>query len=39
MPVANPIPLDRELEQYVEQFQIYAQNVKIDEPALFLLPK
>jgi len=39
MPIARPISLDRELTQYVEQFKIYATNIKIDKPALFLLPK
>ena len=39
MPIASPISLDRELTQYVEQFKIYATNIKIDKPALFLLPK
>jgi hypothetical protein len=39
MPIAIPGPLDIELKKYVEQFQIYAGNVKIGAPTLFLLPK
>jgi len=39
IPIPSPIYLDPELEQYVEQFQIYSPNVKIYEPALFLLLK
>ncbi len=36
LPMASPVLLDRELQQYVKQFQIYAQNIKIKKPALFL---
>ena len=39
MPIAIPDPLNIELKKYVEQFQIYAGNVKIGAPTLFLLPK
>ena len=39
MPIPILAPLNVELKKYVEQSQIYAGNVKIDAPTLFLLPK
>ncbi|MBT5549793.1 MAG: hypothetical protein HOJ79_04860 [Nitrospina sp.] len=39
MPVASPIPLDNNMKQYIEQFKIYAEKIKIDKPELFLLPE
>ncbi|MBT3185034.1 MAG: hypothetical protein HOI59_14205 [Nitrospina sp.] len=39
MPVASPIPLDSNMKQYIEQFKVYAEKIRIDKPELFLLPE
>ena len=38
MPIPSPKVFDEELLQYIKKFTIYATNIKIDKPALYLLP-
>jgi hypothetical protein len=38
MPIPSQKVFDEEFLQYIKKFKIYASNIKIDKPSLYLVP-